>query len=76
MGVVVALSLVTFFFFKQKTAYEMLRSLVGSEMCIRDRIRILHCPLQSCRNASSRFDGGKRRSSMVVAASNLSLIHI
>ena len=26
------------FFFKQKTAYEMLRSLVGSEMCIRDRI--------------------------------------
>ena len=23
--------------FKQKTAYEMLRSLVGSEMCIRDR---------------------------------------
>src|SRR5665254_18086 len=30
------------FFFKQKTAYEMLRSLVGSEMCIRDRI--LLCP--------------------------------
>ena len=27
-----------FFFFKQKTAYEMLRSLVGSEMCIRDRL--------------------------------------
>ena len=26
----------TTFFFKQKTAYEMLRSLVGSEMCIRD----------------------------------------
>ncbi len=24
------------FFFKQKTAYEMLRSLVGSERCIRD----------------------------------------
>ena len=30
-----------FFFFKQKTAYEMLRSLVGSEMCIRDRIGAL-----------------------------------
>eukprot|EP00658_Telonema_sp_P-2_P073808 TRINITY_DN62930_c0_g1_i1.p1 TRINITY_DN62930_c0_g1~~TRINITY_DN62930_c0_g1_i1.p1 ORF type:complete len:136 (-),score=38.34 TRINITY_DN62930_c0_g1_i1:276-683(-) len=30
-------SSVFFFFFKQKTAYEMLRSLVGSEMCIRDR---------------------------------------
>eukprot|EP00658_Telonema_sp_P-2_P035884 TRINITY_DN26034_c0_g1_i3.p2 TRINITY_DN26034_c0_g1~~TRINITY_DN26034_c0_g1_i3.p2 ORF type:complete len:221 (-),score=64.86 TRINITY_DN26034_c0_g1_i3:146-808(-) len=28
---------ICFFFFKQKTAYEMLRSLVGSEMCIRDR---------------------------------------
>ena len=26
-------------FFKQKTAYEMQRSLVGSEMCIRDRCR-------------------------------------
>ena len=30
--------LVVVFFFKQKTAYEMLRSLVGSEMCIRDRV--------------------------------------
>ena len=30
-----------FFFFKQKTAYELLRSLVGSEMCIRDRIKRL-----------------------------------
>ena len=29
--------IVVVFFFKQKTAYEMLRSLVGSEMCIRDR---------------------------------------
>ena len=26
-----------FFFFKQMTAYEMLRGLVGSERCIRDR---------------------------------------
>ncbi len=26
-----------FFFFKQKTAYEILIGLVGSEMCIRDR---------------------------------------
>ena len=30
------------FFFKQKTAYEMLRSLVGSEMCIRDRLKEVH----------------------------------
>ena len=28
------------FFFKQKTAYELLRSLVCSEMCIRDRVII------------------------------------
>src|SRR5674536_80982 len=31
--------LLVFCFFKQKTAYEMLRSLVGSEMCIRDSVR-------------------------------------
>jgi hypothetical protein len=35
------------FFFKQKTAYEMLRSLVGSEMCIRDRHRSSCGPLES-----------------------------
>jgi len=29
---------VFFFFFKQKTAYEIRLSLVGSEMCIRDRL--------------------------------------
>ena len=29
----------TDFFFKQKTAYEVLRSLVGSEMCIRDSLQ-------------------------------------
>ena len=32
-----------FFFFKQKTAYEMLRSLVGSEMCIRDSSSSVQC---------------------------------
>ena len=37
---------VFFFFFKQKTAYEMLRSLVGSEMCIRDRF--IHGALDTC----------------------------
>ena len=26
------------FFFKQKTAYEIMAGLVGSEMCIRDRL--------------------------------------
>eukprot|EP00658_Telonema_sp_P-2_P040891 TRINITY_DN29243_c0_g2_i2.p1 TRINITY_DN29243_c0_g2~~TRINITY_DN29243_c0_g2_i2.p1 ORF type:complete len:256 (+),score=60.52 TRINITY_DN29243_c0_g2_i2:69-836(+) len=34
-----------FFFFKQKTAYEMLRSLVGSEMCIRDRYLLVVKPI-------------------------------
>ena len=29
---------VFFFFFKQKTAYEISLGLVGSEMCIRDRL--------------------------------------
>ena len=31
-----------FFFFKQKTAYEIMPSLVGSEMCIRDRGRSIN----------------------------------
>ena len=39
---VVIMFVVCFFFFKQKTAYEMLRSLVGSEMCIRDRFDSVH----------------------------------
>ena len=30
------LNLSVYFFFKQKTAYEIMPSLVGSEMCIRD----------------------------------------
>ena len=33
----VAVSLKKFFFFNQKTAYEIHERLVGSEMCIRDR---------------------------------------
>src|SRR5665809_34326 len=36
------LVLLLFFFFKQKTAYEIRLSLVGSEMCIRDRSRDHH----------------------------------
>src|SRR5680860_1792395 len=31
-----------FFFFKQKTAYEIGVRLVGSEMCIRDRVHPMH----------------------------------
>ena len=42
-GVVVSGRLLfwSFFFFKQKTAYEISACLVGSEMCIRDRYNIL-----------------------------------
>ncbi len=36
------------FFFKQKTAYEIASCLVGSEMCIRDRVTTgVSNPLQS-----------------------------
>src|SRR5450756_3010260 len=31
---------IVFFFFKQKTAYEIMPSLVGSEMCIRDSMQM------------------------------------
>ena len=34
----------SFFFFKQKTAYEISACLVGSEMCIRDRYHTEHNP--------------------------------
>eukprot|EP00658_Telonema_sp_P-2_P060757 TRINITY_DN49588_c0_g1_i1.p3 TRINITY_DN49588_c0_g1~~TRINITY_DN49588_c0_g1_i1.p3 ORF type:complete len:101 (+),score=32.48 TRINITY_DN49588_c0_g1_i1:25-327(+) len=43
-----------FFFFKQKTAYEMLRSLVGSEMCIRDRSKMLSRSVAAACNHSTR----------------------
>eukprot|EP01017_Pseudomicrothorax_dubius_P024344 TRINITY_DN25885_c0_g1_i1.p1 TRINITY_DN25885_c0_g1~~TRINITY_DN25885_c0_g1_i1.p1 ORF type:complete len:192 (+),score=38.72 TRINITY_DN25885_c0_g1_i1:4-579(+) len=33
-----------FFFFKQKTAYEISACLVGSEMCIRDRLKMVLIP--------------------------------
>ena len=35
------------FFFKQKTAYELLRSLVGSEMCIRDSLAAVYAMVNS-----------------------------
>ena len=56
VGGVVGVTAVLVFFFKQKTAYEMLRSLVGSEMCIRDSShigcrprRVPHLPSQTPR---------------------------
>eukprot|EP00658_Telonema_sp_P-2_P030149 TRINITY_DN22822_c0_g1_i1.p2 TRINITY_DN22822_c0_g1~~TRINITY_DN22822_c0_g1_i1.p2 ORF type:complete len:110 (+),score=49.10 TRINITY_DN22822_c0_g1_i1:82-411(+) len=45
-----------FFFFKQKTAYEMLRSLVGSEMCIRDRDTMCEVLQNSEDQDGNRFD--------------------
>ena len=48
-----------FFFFKQKTAYEILSGLVGSEMCIRDRYiglpKHLADPFGSLFSSSSLF---------------------
>src|SRR5450756_878304 len=48
------------FFFKQKTAYEFMPSIVGSEMCIRDRI---HPALRQGKTAkipvSARFPAAK-----------------
>ena len=41
MCVLLAVVVGILFFFKQKTAYEGLRSLVGSEMCIRDSSRAM-----------------------------------
>eukprot|EP00831_Metopus_contortus_P018239 TRINITY_DN17777_c0_g1_i2.p3 TRINITY_DN17777_c0_g1~~TRINITY_DN17777_c0_g1_i2.p3 ORF type:complete len:119 (+),score=42.83 TRINITY_DN17777_c0_g1_i2:96-452(+) len=41
-----------FFFFKQKTAYEMQRGLVGSEMCIRDS---LYCGLRHDNKNLTRY---------------------
>ncbi|CZR93954.1 hypothetical protein CDFC105_33132 [Clostridioides difficile] len=69
------LGVAIFFFFKQKTAYEMLRSLVGSEMCIRDRsviIGILHLSslgIFKSMNKSFTF-------LLPIASFILSLIHI
>ena len=48
-------SFLMFFFFKQKTAYEISACLVGSEMCIRDR----HIPyLNASRRAPAAGTGG------------------
>ncbi len=41
--------IIFFFFFKQKTAYENRLSLVGSEMCIRDRTTGVSTRWRVCR---------------------------
>eukprot|EP00658_Telonema_sp_P-2_P010430 TRINITY_DN13934_c0_g1_i2.p1 TRINITY_DN13934_c0_g1~~TRINITY_DN13934_c0_g1_i2.p1 ORF type:complete len:124 (-),score=18.25 TRINITY_DN13934_c0_g1_i2:78-449(-) len=55
-----------FFFFKQKTAYEMLRSLVGSEMCIRDSYRRLNVSLSRRRSSQRLFSQVVQLHSIVV----------
>eukprot|EP00658_Telonema_sp_P-2_P029260 TRINITY_DN22279_c0_g1_i3.p1 TRINITY_DN22279_c0_g1~~TRINITY_DN22279_c0_g1_i3.p1 ORF type:complete len:216 (-),score=42.04 TRINITY_DN22279_c0_g1_i3:393-1040(-) len=47
-----------FFFFKQKTAYEMLRSLVGSEMCIRDRVNWVSWLVSGCHGSPGNQSAG------------------
>src|SRR5674536_168885 len=54
------MSVFVVFFFKQKTAYEMLRSLVGSEMCIRDRSRA-GCLLATALGREHERPGQRRR---------------
>src|SRR5450756_1454437 len=46
-----------FFFFKQKTAYEIMPSLVGSEMCIREELgpELLGDPLLGVRDDESQL---------------------
>ena len=56
--------------FKQKTAYEMLRSLVGSEMCIRDRYnmggsRFSHCSMQEAVQLCEEITGRNMKTTYV-----------
>eukprot|EP00831_Metopus_contortus_P005709 TRINITY_DN12156_c0_g1_i3.p1 TRINITY_DN12156_c0_g1~~TRINITY_DN12156_c0_g1_i3.p1 ORF type:complete len:133 (+),score=31.42 TRINITY_DN12156_c0_g1_i3:60-458(+) len=60
-----------FFFFKQKTAYEMQRGLVGSEMCIRDRNgRTLY----GCKHKTKYFKIAQEQSSFFFDESRRTLI--
>ena len=83
-------SYVLFFFFKQKTAYEIASCLVGSEMCIRDslgaaafrvhRIRRGNVCLEDQAKACSPTDQPVRKfndsSGINKTMKTLSLIHI
>ena len=58
------------FFFKQKTAYEMLRSLVGAEMCIRDRTNMVGYRVY--RSTSADFASAEMLDIPMVPATNTS----
>ena len=72
----VVVFMISFFFFKQKTAYEMLRSLVGSEMCIRDRAYLalggVHATKKDFKSAADVYD----KAVTAIGTPDLSLIHI
>ena len=65
-----------FFFFKQKTAYEMLRSLVGSEMCIRDSSTSVYAQTISDNVVINEVDTNPFGDDSMTVAEWLSLIHI
>ena len=65
-----------FFFFKQKTAYEVLRSLVGSEMCIRDRRPSRQSPAATAPATGPTAVGDCSRCGPLCGLQSLSLIHI
>ena len=67
---------VLFFFFKQKTAYEMLRSLVGSEMCIRDSFNTAYHSFVPAVVSREQLVQANSKLSMSEALTELSLIHI
>ena len=65
-----------FFFFKQKTAYEMLRSLVGSEMCIRDRANTEQWAVADENGKFEIRNIPRGKNTISVSCLCLSLIHI
>ena len=72
----VACYVLLFFFFKQKTAYEMLRSLVGSEMCIRDRPKFVQLGIQAAESMRPQLAALADASPQFAQYEKLSLIHI
>ena len=65
-----------FLFLEQKTAYEMLRSLVGSEMCIRDRLDTIEFKRHIAFGIPSMYGSYKERKFDTLKVFFLSLIHI
>ncbi len=56
------------FFFKQKTAYEILIGLVGSEMCIRDRTTRVSQEMERKINAAMEKDNCQSRNEFLEKA--------